>query len=92
MTSSSNVKVHFATLPTLYAAEESLVAMLEKIQEEIAKTEVEWMHLRSLVEQKTDVKSSTTLPEKPQAKVISTFRKQLLISLFSFREPLTLMI
>lgn len=71
---SSNIKVNFEELPRLYAADESLVRMLQKIQEEIAKTDVEWMHLRSLVDQKsgssneTDVKPSTTLLEKPQIK------------------------
>lgn len=75
---SSNVKVHFEALPRLYAAEESLVTMLQKLQEEIAKTDMEWMHLRSLVNQKggstnqTDVKPSTALPDKPLPKVIST--------------------
>lgn len=74
---SRNIKIHFEALPRLYAAEESLVTMLQKIQEEIAKTDVEWMHLRSLVDQKsgssneTDVKPSTTLLEKPQTKVIT---------------------
>lgn len=82
---SSNIKVNFEELPRLYAADESLVRMLQKIQEEIAKTDVEWMHLRSLVDQKsgssneTDVKPSTTLLEKPQIKVITTYRKQFLL-------------
>lgn len=47
------------TVMKLKLAEKSLATMLQKIDKEINQTEVEWMHLKSLIKPKSSVETKT---------------------------------